>query len=112
MKRLAIISIVFISVLAESQAPQSGGLTRIGGIAGENGDFGSVNRLVGMYSGGSVSVQVGKNRKWQLIDHTDSVSFEVKADGMRRSGHRPCRSGTRLPILRSAQSGRCFCNNR
>jgi hypothetical protein len=85
MKRLAIISIVFVSMLAESQSPQSGGLTRIGGIAGENGTFGSVNRLVAMYSDVNIRVQVGNSEKWQLVDHTDSVSYEVTSNDMRRS---------------------------
>src|ERR1019366_8025286 len=85
MERLAIVSVILVSMLAKSQAPQSGGLTRIGGIAGENGEFGAVNRLVTMYSEGSIRAQVGKNQRWQTIDHTDSASFEVKGDGLRRA---------------------------
>jgi hypothetical protein len=80
-----VISLVASAMCASSQTPIPNHVVRIGAIAGESGVFASLNRLITMYSDGTIRAQFGVESKWQAIDHTGSVSFEVKEVNLRRS---------------------------
>ena len=60
-------------------------LRKVGGIAGEDGMFASLNRLITMHSDKNIRAEFGANSKWQLVDHSGPVSFELKGDSMERS---------------------------
>jgi hypothetical protein len=85
MKRWAtLVAIVLIAPLVGAQAIASYSLTKVGGIAGENGVFASQDGLITVYSDQTVRVQYGSDPKWKFIDNTGNVSFGFKEGVMKR----------------------------
>ena len=77
--------IIVCAALATPQAPTSNRVVRIGGISGEIGTFALSQGMITVYSDKSISVQFGTNPKRQYLEYSESVSFEVKGESMRRS---------------------------
>jgi hypothetical protein len=84
-RALGVLLVLLFCMSAMPQNPGESRLTKVGGIAGEAGMFASSNRLITIHSDGSIRAQFGANGKWQVIDHSGPVSFELKGDAMRKS---------------------------
>jgi len=87
MKKVSSLLVILIcTALGWAQAaPSTNQLLKIGSVAGEAGIFASLNSLITVYSEGSIRAQFGDSPKWQPVDHSGPVSFEIKDEHLRRS---------------------------
>ena len=83
MKSASVCLVLFAAILGKSQTTTPTRLIYVGGVAGETGTFGFMNRLVTIYSDGNVRAQFGGTPNWQLIDHANSASFQLQGQEMR-----------------------------
>lgn len=81
-RRTGILLIIIAAAFANSQAPASSNLVRVGGISAENGVFGLQDRLITAYTDQTISVEFGSDSKRQFLHHSGSASFEVKGESM------------------------------
>lgn len=84
-KTLVVILALVFCVPAVPQNSPASHLAKVGAVAGEAGMFASLNRLITMHSDKSVRAQYGTTGKWQFIEHSGPVSFELKGNSMVRS---------------------------